>query len=54
VSEARCWRCERKLFEVEIAPGTAVPAGITVKKQCERCGATNAVPLDRLCAFALA
>ena len=54
MSEAHCWRCKRKLFEVTVRDGVTVPEGITVEKHCERCGATNSVPLDRLCAFVLA
>lgn len=51
---AYCWRCRRKLFEVEIGPAVIVPEGIAINKNCERCGALNSVPLDRLCAYALA
>ena len=48
MSEARCWRCARKLFEVLVPFGAMIPKGVGIKQPCPRCQAMNVVELDSL------
>jgi len=53
VADANCWRCGRKLFESEAAPGVAVPAGLAIRLPCSRCHAMNHVLLRKLFGLAV-
>jgi len=43
--EVRCWRCDRKLFEVH---AETLPADVVIEEKCGGCKAKNRIPLDRL------
>lgn len=51
--DVRCWRCDRKLFELQIEPGRVIPPNVVVNKKCDRCKAMNRIPLDKVYAVAL-
>ena len=40
-----CWRCKRKLFELQLETGVVVPAGLVLELPCGRCKAMSRVDL---------
>ena len=48
----RCWRCDHRIFDLELEPDRRIPAGVAVKRKCEKCKAINRIPLDKLLATA--
>jgi phage FluMu protein Com len=51
MTEVRCWRCGRKLYEVYAS--VVIPEGIVIAEKCGQCKAVNRTPLDSLSRMAV-
>ena len=44
----RCWRCDHRIFDIEVEAERRIPPGVAVRRKCEKCKAINRIPLDKL------